>query len=305
MKKYGLFLLFLFCFAYAQTAAFDPDSTDFFLDTKIMEDGSIVNIGFGLGYNDIWGGEIRGQGTKTAKNEEMDDPDIADSLIAINETVYELYLLPIQYRIKKPNLRFRAGAGLYYEYQKSNEKGFVDMPFLEDQGLERVNLILSDFTMHIAGPLLDAGVKYDSDLFSVSFSAGIVPVFFLNASEKYSMYPLIPQTEENSQTTGGSPYFYLNLDSVLFRYFNLKALYNFAHLKFKVIDFDNNGSVIYPDRTVVTQSLMLEISLLIPLGAVNFQIGYGNMSNFYTLDSGDPAKNNKHYLVLSGKKIGL
>jgi len=310
MKK-GVLLIFLFlpCFMYAEDKplVLDLGNVNFFIDTNIMEDGTINNVGFGLRYNDRWGGEIRGRATITSKNEELEDTSVADSLIATKETIYELYLLPAQYRpAVNQSFKWWIGAGLYYEYQKSTQKGYIDMPDLAILDLAPVNSYSDDFSMHIFGPLLDAGVKYGSEWLGISFSGGIVPIFSLTVAEKQRMYPLF-DTVNHSQNTGGAPYFYLGLDSILFKYVNLAVKYNYAQLKYDVIDFDYDATAkkfipIFPENTVVSQSLMFEISALIPLGGMGFQIGYGYMSSFYTYDAGDPISKNKHYLILSGKK---
>ena len=313
MRKAVLLIsLFLPCFLYAddKSVALDLGNANFFLDTNIMEDGTISNVGFGLGYNDRWGGEIRGRATITSKNEELDDSSVADSLIATKETIFEIYLLPAQYGpTANQSFKWRIGPGLYYEYQKSTQKGYIDMPYLATLGLAQVNSYSDDFSMHIFGPLIDAGVKYDFEWFKISFSGGIVPIFFLTAAEKQRMYPLF-DTVNHSQNTWGAPYFYVGLDSVLFKYINVALKYNYARLKYDVIDFDYDATEskfipIFPENTVVSQSLMFEISALIPLGGMGFQIGYGYMSNFYTVDAGDPVSEKKHYLILSGKKLGF
>jgi len=306
-KPILLILLLLPCFAYAQNKPLDLENAGFFLDTKTMEDGSIVNIGFGLNYSDVWGGEIRGLIEKTSTNEEMNDPGVSDSMIANNENVYELFFLPIQYRYAiNENFKWQAGAGLHYEYQISRQKGYIDMPGLENSGFARLNSYTDDFSMHIFGPLIDAGIKFDSEKFSFGFSGGIVPIYFLSAAENQRMFPLF-DTVSHSQVTWGSPYFYLGLDSVLFKYVSLSAKYNYARLKYEVIDLDfeqqtNKFFPIFRERNVVSQSLMFEVSALIPIGRMCFQIGYGYMLSFYTLDNGNPVSGNKHYLILSGRK---
>jgi len=307
--KRTIFLIFLLlpCFAYSEGNSLDLGNTSFFLDTKTMQDGSIVNIGFGLNYSDVWGGEVRGQIEKTSANEEQDDPSVSDSLIATNETVYELFLLPIQYRsaINK-NLKWQIGAGLHYEYQESKQKGYMDMPGLESLGFARLNSYTDDFSMYVIGPLIDVGIKFDIEKFNIGFSGGIVPVYFLSTVENQRMFPLF-NTVNHSQETVGSPYFYLGLESVFFKYLGLSAKYNYAQLKYEVIDLDfdqttNKFTPIFPENTVVSQSLMFEASVLIPVGGMYFQIGYGYMMNFYTYDNGNPISENKHYLILSGRK---
>jgi len=272
-----------------------------------MKDGSIINIGFGLNYSDVWGGEIRGLIEQTAANEEQNDSIVSDSMIAINETVYEIFFFPIQYRYAiNENFKWQAGAGLHYEYQESKQKGYIDMPDLENLGFARVNSYTDDFSMHIFGPLIDTAFEYDAEWFKIGFSGGVVPVYFLSAAENQRMFPLL-DTISHSQVTWGSPYFYLGLDSVLFKYVGLSAKYNYARLKYQVIDFNfdqntNKFSPIFPENAVVSQSLMFEASVLIPVGGMYIQIGYGYMLNFYTLNNGDPVSDNKHYLILSGRK---
>jgi hypothetical protein len=310
MKKTILLIFLLLpCFAYSQSNSLDLGNASFFLDTKILKDGSIINVGFGLNYSDVWGGEVRGQIEKTSTNEELDDPSISDSLIANNETVYELFLLPIQYRYAiNNNLKWQLGAGLHYEYQESKQKGYIDfnIPDPEDSSFARLNSYTDDFSMHIFGPLIDVGIKFDAEKFNIGLTGGIVSVFFLTASENQRMFPLF-DTVNHSQETVGSPYFYLGLESVLFKYFSLSAKYNYAQLKYEVIDLDfdqtaNKFTPIFPENTVISQSLMLEASLLIPVGGMYIQIGYGYMLSFYTLNNGDPVSGNKHYLILSGRK---
>jgi len=310
MKKTILLIFLLLpCFAYSEGNSLDLGNASFFLDTKTMQDGSIVNIGFGLNYSDVWGGEVRGQIEKTSANEELDDPSISDSLIATNETVYELFFLPIQYRsVINKNLKWQIGAGLHYEYQESKQKGYIDfdMPAPEGSSFTRLNSYTDDFSMHVFGPLIDVGIKFDAEKFSIGFSGGIVPVYFLSTSEKQRMFPLF-DTVNHSQETVGSPYFYLGLESVLFKYLGLSAKYNYAQLKYEVIDLDfdqttNKFTPIFPENTVISQSLMFEASVLIPVGGMYIQIGYGYMMNFYTLNDGNPVSGNKHYLILSGRK---
>jgi len=303
MKK-TIFLIFLLLpyFIYAQESmSLGLGNASFFLDTKIMEDGSINNVGFGLNYSDNWSGEIRGQAEITSKNEEVED--VADSLIATKETVYEVYLLPIQYRSTINSFQWKAGAGVYYEYQKSAQKGFIDMPELETIGKARVNSYTDDFTMHLVGPLIDVSAHYNSEWLSIGFSGGVVPVFSLTATEEQRFFPLVADTINHTQNAWGTPYFYLGLDSVLLKYLSLAVNYNYARLEYEVIDFDDNLVPMFPQSTVVSQLLTFEASALIPLGKdMGFQVGYGYMLNFYTLNSGDPVKTNKHYIILSGKK---
>jgi hypothetical protein len=74
-------------------------------------------------------------------------------------------------------LTARVGGGLYYEYDHLAEKGFFNMPELEALGKERVNSYDNDFSMHLVGPLVDAGLSYRASWISAGFSAGVVPVY--------------------------------------------------------------------------------------------------------------------------------
>jgi hypothetical protein len=309
MKKRGLLFLLL-CFSmysYAENQSFDIGRFSFSLSPKILEDGSIIDTSLGLAYTKAWSGEIRFRNTAISKNEELQDA--ADSLNAVNENIYEVFFLPAHYSfIKTPALRFWAGGGLYYEYDKLNEKGFFNMPELEEltPPRERVNSYTNEFSMHIIGPLVDTGINYNAAWFNVSLSAGLAPVFFLHSAQKTGMVPLLdPHYAEYDQDTGGSPYFYLSLDSVVFKYVNIVLLYDFARLNYKAIDFDSNLNWINPEREMITQSFKVETSALLPLGGnMSAQIGYGFAFNSTMVDSGIPVSGNRHYLILTVKKIG-
>jgi hypothetical protein len=312
MKKIFLIIFLLLpCFVYSQDMSLDFGVVSFFIENKILEDGFISNVGFGLNYKNNLGGEIQGQFVKSAKNEKVDDSSVSDSLIANKETNYEIFLFPIQYKSTvKNNFQWKAGAGLYYEYQKSDQKGYMDMPDLETFGFARVNSYTDDFTLHLFGPLLGAGINYNTENFKMNLSGGVVPVFFLSTKEEQRMFPLF-DTVPYSQKTWGSPYFYLGLESILFKYACLSVNYNYAKFEYEVIDFkfvkENEDKYkvvpIFPARNVVSQSIMFEASALIPFKSIGMglQLGYGYMLNFYSLDSGDPVKENKQYFIISGK----
>jgi len=302
-----LFFILIPCFAYSEGMSLDLGVADFYLDTKIMDDGSITNVGLRIKYDETWGGEIRGKSEKTAKNEEMDASGVADSLIATNETVYELSLLPLQYRSAiNQDSQWRVGAGLFYEYKKSNQKGFIDMPRLEDFGFARINSYKEDFSMHVFGPLADIGILFNSEKLVFNLSGGVVPVFYLTASEKQRLYPLF-DTVSHSQNVWGSPYFYLYMNSTFFRYINLAARYEYSKLKYDVIDFDADFNPLFPKSTTVNQSIFLEASAILPFKSLGMglQVGYGYLINIYTIDSGNPITKNKPYFIISGKLLGF
>jgi len=304
-KTAVLAFLLLPIFAHAQNASLDFGNFSFSLTPRILKDGSITDLSLAMFYADSFGAGIRVRNTQIAKNEEISGAD--DSLNAIKETIYEVFALPFQYRLVKDNLRLTAGAGLYYEYDKLDEKGFFTLNYLEEVGLERVNAYKNNFTMHLAGPLLDAGFFYNSPWFNAGFTAGIVPVFHINFAQTLGIDPLMnPAAANISENTWGSPYFYLSIDSIMFKYLNATFSYNYARLTKQIIDFDDNLEWIYPQQSVVSQSIMIEISALLPTGSgISFQAGYGYLHNFIGMDSSPVIQEGKHYLILSTKKTSF
>jgi hypothetical protein len=120
------------------------------------------------------------------------------------------------------------------------------------------------------------------------------------------MVPLLdPHYAEYDQNTWGSPYFYLSLDSIIFKYVNLVLLYDFAMLNYKAIDFDSSLNWINPERKTVTHSFKVEASALLPLGGdIRAQLGYGFTFDSARVDSGTPVSGNRHYLIMTVKKSG-
>jgi hypothetical protein len=155
------------------------------------------------------------------------------------------------------------------------------------------------------GPNIEIGFTYRANWLNLSAHGGIVPIFYLNAHQKMGIIPLLePNYADYSQSTWGSPYFYADLSFILFKYISLAFLYDSSRLNYKVIDFDNSLNWYNPERTVVSQSLKLEASLLIPLqGSLYTQIGYGHTFDFIQLDSASPIQSSKQYLILSVKMI--
>jgi len=308
LKKISLFLSILILpFNIQAENTIDIGRLYFSLSPKIMEDGSIADLSIGINYKNYLGGEIRFRNTNVSKNEELQN--VSDSLNAVTENALEFFLLPVNFNFKKDNgFKFWAGAGLYYKYNKLREKGFFNMPALETltPPRERVNSYTNNFSMHQLGPLIDTGILYTSKLFNISFSGGIVPIFYLGSSQKVSIVPLLdPDNAEFSQNTSGSPYFYLNLDFVLFKYINLVFLYDYTKMDYRVIDFDENLSWITPERIVRTQSLKIETSVLLPLGGDMYgQVGYGYTFDYIRLDNANVVSSNRQYLILTVKKVG-
>ena len=97
-KAYCLFLVIIIpAFAFSQEQGFSFGNFSFFLSPKILDDGSILDAGLALMYSDNWVGELRFRNTSVSKNEEIEN--VADSLNAINENDFEVFLLPAAYYI--------------------------------------------------------------------------------------------------------------------------------------------------------------------------------------------------------------
>ena len=182
------------------------------------------------------------------------------------------------------------------------------MPTLEylDPPRERVNSYTNNFTMHIVGSLLESGTSYHFNRLNISLTAGIVPVFFLHSSQKMSIVPLLdPHHAEFDQNTWGSPYLFVKLDSIIYRYINITLLYDTARLNFRTIDFDDNLNWINPERSALTQSFKIETSLLLPMGGdMAIQAGYGYTFDSTQFDGGMPNRSNRQYLILTARKTG-
>jgi len=305
----ALLFLLIHCFAYGQEEkTFDFGNISFSLLPKAMEDGSITDIVMGIMYNDQFSGDFRYSYTTISKNEKF--PDLSDSLNARNEKIHSLYILPFGYRHRSYDFSFWAGGGVYYEYNSLSEKGFYDDPDLLNYGFERVNSYTNDFSMHVAGPLLDLKCGYTSEFFSINILGGIVPVFFLGASEKFGIIPFLGTAKaEHSQTTWGSPYLYMGFDAIIYKYVSLGFHYNFSRIKYEFIDysFDENLKISweYPETTVTGHSFRIEASALIPLGeAMSFQLGYGYNFNNLIIDTRH-INENQHYLIFGAKKMAV
>jgi hypothetical protein len=289
---------------FSQETHIHMGDVNFFLSPKILEDGSITDIGLGLKYSNRWGGELRFRYTTLSRNEKLQD--VSDSLNAVDESIIEIFLLPAKYKLFDVSpFSFYLGTRVYYEFDKLNEKGFFNMSVLENLGKERVNSYTNDFSMHVVGPLVELGFDYKAAYFSASISGGVVPIFFLNSSQKMSIVPLLPDYADFSQNTTGSPYFFIDFDSTLFKYINIAFHYNFVHLDYKSIDFDDNLAWYNPERKVDTQSIKIEGALLIPIGGdISARIGYGYIYDTIKLDSVSQNINN-HYVIFTVKKTGI
>jgi hypothetical protein len=291
--------------AFAQSQNFGNDRFSFSLTPKVLRNGSITDVALGYAYTENSSGELRLRFSNEAKNEQFDET-VPDSLNAIDEKSIEVFLMPFKYLlVKNPFIEFQAGAGVYYDYNVLNEKGYFNMPALGVLGKETVNSFSNDFSMHVFGPDIEAGFTCRIDWLAVSAHAGIIPVFYLNARQKMSIVPLLePNNVDYTQNISGSPCLYADISFILFKYLSFNFLYDFSRLKYKVIDFDNTLKWYNPERVVLSQSLKIEASLLIPLqSSVYTQIGYGHTFDSIRLDSDSPIQSSKQYLILSARTV--
>jgi hypothetical protein len=261
-------------------------------------------VGLGYAYTGRLSGELRFRFSGESKNERFDEA-VPDSLNAMSKNAFAVFLMPLEYFfVKKPDTRFHAGAGAYYQHETLSEKGYFNMPALEARGKEKINSFSNDFSTHALGPNIEAGLAHKTAWLGVSVRGGVVPVFWLHTDRTMRIAPLMePNYADYSKNTWGSPYAYGDLTMLFFKFISLALLYDFSRLKYQVIDFDNDLQWYNPERTVVSQSVKLEASLLIPLpSSVYTQIGYGHAFDAVRLDSGDPVRRGKHYLIFAMNK---
>jgi hypothetical protein len=302
---YGIGLALISNPGYAQEAGANLGNFGFTFAPKILKEGSITDLGFNLKYTDRLSGAVNFRYTAITENTEL--LDAADSLNAVTEHIFEIFFLPLQYALlAAERCTFYLGGGAYYEYDNLTEKGFFNMPALENLNKEPVNAYTNNFSMHVFGPLVEGGFEYTGKWFALKLTGGAVPVFLLSSTQKMTMVPLLePDYADYTQTTRGSPYLYANLDCTLFEYFNVVALYNFVHLAYKTIDFDEQFKWQTPQRKIFSQSLKIEGSALLPLGGgMSFQIGYGFAFDWMRFDAEPPSLSKRQYALLTVKKTG-
>jgi hypothetical protein len=293
----------------------------FFLTNRIMEDGSIQDIGLGWNYTDIFSADLRLRLTTVEKNEEFEG--VEDSLNAVKQKIFEVFLLPFEYTpIKTSSVKLSTGVGVYYYNEALNEKGFFNMPELEALGKERVNSYTNEFNLQTLGPVLDVGFSFlGSQWFKASLSAGTVPIFLTWAEQKVSIVPLLdPNRADNSQNHWGSPYLYADLSATVSLPRLLKSSepsnlklwfsmsFDYSRLQYEILDFKFDGGNFgwyTPEREVVSQSFKIEGALLIPLGGMHLQIGAGRIFDSITVDSGSAIQQERNYVNISGRVINF
>jgi len=91
---------------------------------KILEDGTQNDHSLGIFYTNAlkMAGEIRFRSIETSGSDLV--WGIADSRLTGEQKTYEVFLLPLNYHFfRKAGFTLRAGAGVYYNYNKSESKG--------------------------------------------------------------------------------------------------------------------------------------------------------------------------------------
>lgn len=313
----GFLVIFCPIAAYSQnmdSAAelFDFGKMFFSVSPRILENGSITDINLGYRYTENLSGKLHFRFSSEDKNEEFDIEGVQDSLNAFSEKNYEFFLLPFEVSFlrnktintsKNATADLKAGAGIYYNYNRLNEKGFFNMPSLEILDRERVNSYTNEFSMHTLGPVVEAGFAVRMKYFRISGNMGIVPIYYFHSKQKMGMVPLLdPHHADYSQNNFGSPYLYADINMVLFKYLGLDFLYDFSRLKYQVIDFDDNLNWYNPVQTVYANSLKCEASFLLPImNTVQSKVGVGYAWNFIRLDTTVPISNGQLYFVFDTK----
>jgi hypothetical protein len=273
----------------------------FSLDTDVLEDGSQTDFSFGYRYTPSTEGEIRLRYIKLSYNDDM--YDLEESLTANDETTFEIFLLPFRYIFFNDSmLSFNAAAGVYYEYNTLKQHGYFNMPALAPDSL---NIYHNNFSMHIVGPLAEAGVHFRTRPADIKLNAGIVPIFYLRRDQSMRMKPYMGTNFfDYSQDTSGSPYFYGEFSGIFFRFLSVSLLYEFARIDYDAIAFDSSRNWTTLSEELLSHSFKVEASVLLPLDR-NFsvQVGYGHSFNTIELNSGTPVQDNKHYIIIGTKKM--
>jgi hypothetical protein len=285
---------------------FSSDSSNFVLgnlnlsfDTDVLEDGSRTDFSLGYRYAPSTSGELRLRYVKTSYNDDM--YGLAESLTANDEQVFEVFLLPFRrHFFDSSTVSFSAAAGMYYDYNTVEQHGYFNRPDLAPDSL---NMYRNDFTAHLLGPLAEAGLRFRTRPVDVTLDLGIVPLFYMRRDQSMQMKPFMgPDFFDHSQDTGGSPYFYGALNGVFFKFLSLGVLYEYSKIDYDVISIPAKGTWSTPAQELVSQTFRLEASILLPLGGLSLQVGYGHSFTAIEIDSGTPVNDNGHYLIIGTKK---
>jgi hypothetical protein len=289
-----------------ESEGFDLSIGRFYLSftPKILEDGTQNDYTLGFFYTDAFklGGEIR---FRTINTTWLDNVwDIPGSVLMNRQEAYELFLLPANWRFfSRPGFNMRMGAGFYYNYNKAESRGNFNAAALFDPpGPADYSEYIYSFLGHAVGPMFDTGFEWRRGMFYTSFSAGVVPVFYLIQEQGLTLSPLMnPPSFSVSGESFSGPYYYLNLDVALhFKYISLfVTLFNeYSRLSYSAIGFDDFGAWAEMDVTETYRTFAFEVSLLINLGngGIMPQIGYGRT---FSEENGG-----RNYLLLGVKKFG-
>jgi hypothetical protein len=276
---------------------------NFSLDTDVLKDGSQIDFSLGYRYTPSTEGEIRLRYIKESYNDDL--YDLQESLTANDEGTFEVFLLPFRYHFfNDSTLSFNVVAGLYYDYNTLNQHGYFNMP---DLGNDSLNIYRNDFSMHILGPLVEAGLRLRAQPVDIKLKAGIVPIFYLRRDQSVQMKPYMGvKFFDHSQDTSGSPYFYGELNGMFFRFLSLSLLYEYARIDYDVISIDGNKKWATPKEELISRSFKIEASVLLSLGGGFYlQMGYGHSFDTIELNSSTPVEDNIPYLIIGTKKISF
>jgi len=287
------FFLFLIIFtshtnllaADAQESILIEDGRYYFSFTpKILGDRIQNDYSLGLFYTEArrFGGEIRYRNTNSFGLNEIWDID--DSMLAIRQESFEVHLMPVRYQFLRGDmLSMRAGAGAYYNYSKSDNRGYF---LYHPAGPDSYNAYHYNFSGHSVGPMLDADINFNWRFLYASFSAGLAPVYYLDQTQEWYLSPLMsPASYSVSSGEMSGPYYYLNLD-VAFDFFGIFSLFGtmffeYNRLCYRSIDTGITSGWTEIDTKDEFITLALEISILIKMGRSGImpQIGYGRTFN--------------------------
>jgi len=271
---------------------------------KILKNGVQNDINFGFFYTDAMrmAADVRIRTVKEAVSDNV--WDIKDSHITRESQVTEIFFLPLNYCfIRNSRFSLQAGAGGYFEYNKLIENGyFNDSTLFDPKGEERYSSFYNDYLGYSIGPLLDIGISYNISFFRGAISFGIVPVFFLNRNQTWTLSPYMnpdPKYSVSSESVCG-PYYYLSLDLA----FNLKyfiilfsLLNEYSYLEYTAAGFDGTtGYWADVNEKITYTKLAFEISVLVNMGTAGImpQIGYGRII--------DEVTGGKNYFIIGVKK---
>jgi hypothetical protein len=97
------------------------------------------------------------------------------------------------------------------------------------------------------------------------------------------------------QETSGSPYVYFDINGVFLKYLALSFMYEYSKLDY-IIGLDLDSS------SIESQSIKVDVSLLIPIGGMSAQIGYGWIFDSTTTNKGTALEDNRQYVIFTAKK---